>query len=83
MADAKVHVSRAFFKDITIESQRLRFIAQSQQVFIDRARVRGARIGDSELIFILDEVESFLLGIRECSDRLEKIVSRETFWITH
>ena len=77
MADAKVHASRAFFKDITIESQRLRLYAQSQQVFIDRARVRGARIGDSELIFILDEVESFLVSIRECSDRLEKACPRE------
>lgn len=76
MADANVHASRDFFKDISIEAQRLRFIAQSQQVFIDRARVRGARVGDSELLFILDEVESFHSSMRECSDRLEKIADR-------
>jgi len=79
MAEGTVHASREIFKDISIEAQRLRFIAQSQQVFIDRARVRGARIGDSELLFILDEVESFHSSIRECSDRLEKIAARLSY----
>lgn len=76
MADATLYASHHFFKDISIEAQRLRFIAQSQQVFIDRARVRGARIGDSELLLDLDEVESFHSSLTECSDRLENIADR-------
>ena len=82
MAEATVHALRDFFNEISIEAQRLRFIAQSQQVFIDRARVRGARIGDSELLFILDEVESFHSSMRECSDRLEKIAARLSYLTT-
>ena len=76
MAQATVHALRDFFNEISIEAQRLRFIAQSQQVFIDRVRVRGARIGDSELLLDLEEVESFHLNMRESADRLENIADR-------
>lgn len=70
------------FKEISTEARRLRLIIQSQQVYIDRARVRGARIGDSELLLDLNEVESFHLSIRECSDRLENIADGMTLPIT-
>ena len=76
MAEATVYASRHFFKEISIEAQRLRLIAQSQLVFIDRARIRAARIGDSELLLDLDEVESFHVSIRESSDRFENIADR-------
>lgn len=78
MAEARLHTSRNFFNEISTEAQRLRFIAQSQQVFIDRARVRAARVGDSKLLLDLDEVESFHLAFRESADRLENITDRMT-----
>lgn len=48
------------------------------EVFIDRARVRGARIGDMELLLDLDEVESFHLAFRESANRLKNIADRMT-----
>lgn len=64
MANAKLYTSRDFFKEVSIESQQLQLIAQVLQTFIDRARVRGCRVGDNQLLLILDPVESFLSAIR-------------------
>ena len=73
MAEDNLHASRDFFKEITTEVLQLRLVAQHLQTFIDRARVRGSRVGDNHLLLILDQLESFLSVIRESSDRLEKI----------
>jgi len=56
-----------------IALQQLMLVAQYLQTFIDRGRVRGYRIGDRQLLLILDQLESLLSAIRESSDRLEKI----------
>ena len=76
MADAKLHASRDFFKEISTEAQQLQLIAQYLQIFVDRARERGFRGGDNHLLLILDQLESLFAAIRECSDRLEKIATR-------
>lgn len=73
MADANLHALRDFFKEISIEVQHLRLIAQHLQIFIDRGRERGARIGDDHLLLILDQLERFTTAITDSSNRLEKM----------
>ena len=76
MAESSVYALRIFFNEISTEVQRLRLSAQSQQVYIDRAKVRAARVGDGELLLDLYEVESFHSAFRESADRLENITNR-------
>jgi len=73
MTNVNVHASRDFFNEISTEAQRLRLSAQSQQVYIDRAKVRAARVGDTELLLDLYEVESFHSTFRESADRLKTL----------
>ncbi|MBA3813804.1 MAG: hypothetical protein H0X26_04850 [Alphaproteobacteria bacterium] len=76
MTECNLHASRDFFKEISIESKRIKLMASSIQTFIDQARVRGCRVGDNELLTLLDHMESFFAIIQESSDRLEKICAR-------
>lgn len=73
MTEVKVHVHRDFFKEIAIEAKRIQLMAYSIQTFIDQARVRGCRIGDTELLTLLDHMERFFIVIQEGSHRLERI----------
>lgn len=73
MTNVNVHASREFFKELSSEAKRIKIALQSIQTFIDQARVRGSRIGDNELLTLLDHVESFFSIIRESSIRLEKL----------
>lgn len=73
MADANLHISCDFFKEISIEVQHLRLVAQHLQIFVDRARERGYRIGDNHLLLILDQLERFTTAITDSSNRLEKM----------
>ena len=76
MAEAKLHASRDFFKEIPVEVQRLKIAIQYIQPFIDQARARGCRMGDNQLLDILDHIETFFSVIRESSNRLETICAR-------
>ena len=78
MAEVSLYALRIFFNEISLETQRLRLIAEAQQVFIDRARIRAGRIGDKELLFDLIEVESYHIAFRESADRLENSSNRMT-----
>ena len=60
MTDVKVHASRDFFKELSNEVQRIKIALQSIQTFLDQARVRGSRVGDGELLTLLDHIVSFL-----------------------
>jgi hypothetical protein len=73
MTDVNVHASRDFFKEIPNEVKRIAIALQSIQTFLDQARVRGSRIGDTELLTLLDHIESFFSVIQESSNRLEKL----------
>jgi hypothetical protein len=76
MTECKLHASRDFFKEISIEAQRLKLVAQYIQTFIDQARERGSRIGDTQLLELLDHIETFFSVDKESSDRLTKICVR-------
>jgi hypothetical protein len=76
MTECKLHASRDFFKEISIEAQRLKLVAQYIQTFIDQARERGSRIGDTQLLELLDHIETFFSVVKESSDRLTKICVR-------
>ena len=73
MAETNLHAARDFFKEIPIEVQRLNVVIQYIQPFLDQVRVRGSRMGDNQLLEILDHIEIFFSVIKESSDRLEKI----------
>ncbi|MBA3814597.1 MAG: hypothetical protein H0X26_08995 [Alphaproteobacteria bacterium] len=76
MAECKLHASRDFFKEISIEAQRLKLVVQYIQTYIDQARERGSRIGDNQLLELLDYIEIFFSVVKESSDRLERICAR-------
>jgi hypothetical protein len=76
MVRENLHTSYDFFKEISIETRRIKVGVQYIQPFIDQARVRGSRIGDKQLLDILDHIELFLSVIQESSDRLETISDR-------
>jgi len=72
MAEGSLHAQREFFNEISHEIKRIKLMIQYIQTCIDQARVRGYRIGDNELLAILDHVEDFFSVIQESSNRLEK-----------
>lgn len=72
MAEGSLHAQRKFFNEISHEIKRIKLMIQYIQTYIDQARVRGYRIGDNELLAILDHVEEFFSVIQESSNRLEK-----------
>ena len=76
MAEGSLHAQRKFFNEISIEVQRLKVVIQYIQPFIDQARVRGCRMGDNQLLALLDHIEIFFSVITESSNRLENICAR-------
>jgi hypothetical protein len=73
MTDRKLHPSCTFFKEISHESKRIKIAIHYIQTFIDQAKVRGSRMGDGELLILLEHAESFFAVMRESSARLEKL----------
>lgn len=76
MAETKLHASREFFNEISIEVQRLKVVIQYIQPYMDQARVRGCRMGDKQLLELLDHIEIFFSVIKESGNRLEKMCAR-------
>lgn len=79
MAECRLHGSRDFFKEISIEAQRLTLVAQYIQTFIDQARERGSRIGDNQLLELLDHIETFFSVVKESGNHLERICASVSF----
>lgn len=76
MVNEKLHASDNFFKEISLEVRRIKVATQYIQPFVDQARVRGSRVGDSQLLGILDHVDVFLSVIEDSSYRLEIMFDR-------
>ena len=76
MVERNLHTSYDFFKEISLETRRIKVVVQYIQPFVDQARVRGSRIGDKQLLDILDHIEVFLSVIQESSAHLEAICAR-------
>lgn len=73
MTDTKVHASRDFFNEISIETQQLHLITQYLETYVERTKAYGNQTGDARLLMLLDQLESFLWALKYSCKRLEKI----------
>jgi hypothetical protein len=76
MTEIRLHASRDFFNEISIEIQQLRLIAQYLQTYIERAKERVGQTRDYHLLMMLEHLENFLWALKDRCDRLEKICER-------
>ena len=74
MARANLHASPDFFKQLSLEFQRLNITVQILETFIFRASVRGHELGDKRLLLILDQLETFVTKAKHLLEGLEKIL---------
>ena len=74
MATANLHASPDFFKQLSLEFQRLKITVQILETFIFRASVRGHELGDKRLLLILYQLEIFVTKAKHLLEGLEKIL---------
>jgi len=74
MAIAKLHVSSAFFKEISLECQQLNQSVHLLGTFANRAWVRGVELSDKKLMIIHDQLDIFVSVTKHHMENLEKLL---------
>ncbi|OJW51155.1 MAG: hypothetical protein BGO67_12575 [Alphaproteobacteria bacterium 41-28] len=75
MANAKLHASSEFFKQLSLDFQQLKLVIQALETFAFRALVRGHELGDNRLLLILDQLEVFVSTAKHLLEGLEKLLA--------
>jgi hypothetical protein len=74
MAVANLHVSSAFFKEISLEYQQLSYSVQLLGTFTNRAWVRSVELDDKRLMLICDQLDIFVSVTKRHMENLEKLL---------
>lgn len=74
MASAKLQASSDFFKQLSLEFQQLKLILHTLETFAHRATDRGYQLEDKRLLEILEQMEIFILNVKQLHNRLESLL---------
>jgi len=72
MAISTLTASAAFFNQLSLEYQQLKFIIQVQENFVLGALIRGSELDERYLLYIVEQLEVLILKTQQLKDRVEK-----------
>ena len=76
MAFDKLTASAAFFKNLSLEYQQLKFILQVQENFAFGALIRECELEDRYLLYIIEQLEVLIIKTQYLKDKVEKRLHR-------